>query len=381
MKIETTDGRFHSFLALSRWLSAIVALMYHARFVWFVNYDELLSKTIFVKGFYFVTGLGHEAFSVFFVADGVIVGLLLRQRHQQRMIAKIFLGRLAGVYRTLLPGLIVGAALDLLGVNFFNGTGIYSSYPDFTTVTLTVASFFGNMFMLEPFVVPTFGSNAMLYLFSYLWWSFALLAAFSGAARLRRPLANFARAAVLLAALLVVPLEFLQWIVLWFVGVGGAALSETRLVRPPLFIGWGVFVTLIIASRVIRSDLAFLPQPFGLMLVSLKYLFVGMGFAALAWAMSPSRPRASAGTLEAQPHWQPQRRLSNDAVVICFFHFPFLMLIAGAGADLLQQKLMQQPSGFLYLGFAATVFACFSLTTAFARAIAPAQQSVDVGPS
>lgn len=381
MKIMTTDGRFHSFLALSRWLSAIVALMYHARFVWFVNYDHLLVKTVFVKGFYFITGLGHEAFSVFFVADGVIVGLLLRQSHDHRMTAKDFFGRLSGVYRTLLPGLIVGAALDLLGVKFFNGTGLYSRYPDFTTVTLTLASFFGNIFMLGPVVVPTFGSNAMLYLFSCLWWSFVLLAAMSGAARLRRPVASFARAAVLLAVLLVMPLEFLQWIALWFVGFAIAALSQTRHFRPPLFVGWGIFVTIIIASRVIRSDPALFPQPFGSMLVPFKYLFVGMGFAALAWAMSPSRPRASAGPLEDRPHWQPQRSLSNDAVVIFFFHFPFLMLIAGAGADILQQKLMQQPSGFLYLGFAATVFACFALTTGFARAIAPAQQSVDVGPS
>jgi hypothetical protein len=159
MKIETTDGRFHSFLALSRWLSAMVALMFHARFVLFINYDEVLAKTVFVKGFYFITGLGHEAFTVFFVADGIIAGLLLRQRQQQRMTARDFLGRLVGVYRTLLPGLIVGAALDLLGVKFFNGTGLYSSYPDFTTVTLTLSSFFGNMLILEPFVVPTFGSS------------------------------------------------------------------------------------------------------------------------------------------------------------------------------------------------------------------------------
>jgi hypothetical protein len=174
------------------------------------------------------------------------------------------------------------------------------------------------------------------------------------------------------------PLEFLQWIAIWFVGFGVAGLSETRFARPPQFVGWGVCFTMIVASRIIRSDLPFLPQPFGLMLVSLKYLFVGIGFAALARAMSPSRSSAGAETLEARSRSRPQRRLSNDAVVICFFHFPFLML---AGADLLQQKLMQQPSGYLYLGFAATVFACFSLATAFVRAFTPAQQSDHVGPS
>jgi hypothetical protein len=378
MKIDTPDDRFHSFLALSRWLSALVTLMYHARFILFVNYDELLAKTVFVKGFYFITGLGHEAFAVFFVADGIMAGLLLRQRHQQRMSAQVFLARFIGVYRVLLPGLIVGAAIDLLGAEFSNGTGLYSSYPDFTTVTLTLGSFFGNILMLEPFVVPTFGSNAMLYLFSCLWWSFVLLAAFSGAGRLRKPHANFARAAVFLAAILVIPIEFLAWIAIWFVGFGVAAFSEIRYPRPPLFVGWGVFVTLTIASRIIRSDLLFLPQPFGSLLVSLKYVFVGMGFAALAWAMSPAR--AGAETQGARSGSRPQRRLSNDAVVICFFHFPFLMLVAGTGADLLQQKLMQQPSGYLYLGFAATVFACVSLTTAFARAITPPQQSVHDGP-
>jgi hypothetical protein len=104
-----------------------------------------------------------------------------------------------------------------------------------------------------------------------------------------------------------------------------------------------------------------------------------MGFAALALAMSPKR--AGAKIPGARSASQQQRRLSNDAAVVCFFHFPFLMLVAGTGADLLQQKLMQQPSGYLYLGFAAIVLTCFSLSTAFARAITPPQQSVHDGAS
>jgi hypothetical protein len=75
----------------------------------------------------------------------------------------------------LLPGLLLGAALDAAGMRFFNGAGIYTAFPDFSSVTLTNASLLGNLLMLRPFVVPTFGSNGMLYLLSYLFWSFILL--------------------------------------------------------------------------------------------------------------------------------------------------------------------------------------------------------------
>jgi hypothetical protein len=338
----------------------------------------VLTKTVFVKAFYFITGFGHEAFTVFFVVDGISAGLLLQQRHQQRIIAKNFYDRLLGTYCALLPGLVVGATLDLLGVRFFNGTGLYSDYPDFTKVTLTSGSFFGNMLMLEPFVVPTFGSNAMLHLFSYLWWSFVLLAAFSAAAHLRRPLANFTRAAVLLAPLFVMPLDLLQWIAIWLLGIGVAALGETRYARLPHLAGWGVFCIMIIASRLVRDDHALLPQPFGSMLISWKYLFVGIGFATLASAMSSGRPSAGAEAKLARPSSRLEGGLARDAFVTLFFHFPFLMLIAGAGADLLHQELMQQPSGYLYFGFAAIVFACFCLTTAIARATARGPSPIHV---
>ena len=72
------SDRFVTFLLVSRWTSAIVALLYHARFLVFVDYGDVHDKTGLAKAFYFITGLGHEAFAVFFVADGILAGLALR---------------------------------------------------------------------------------------------------------------------------------------------------------------------------------------------------------------------------------------------------------------------------------------------------------------
>ena len=46
----------------------------HARSLVFVDYGELQSPGLWAKGFYFLTGFGHEAVMVFFVISGYLVG-------------------------------------------------------------------------------------------------------------------------------------------------------------------------------------------------------------------------------------------------------------------------------------------------------------------
>jgi hypothetical protein len=341
-------NRFISFLLVSRWACVIVALMYHVRFLLFVDYADVHAKTGWTKLFYFLTGLGHESFAVFFVLDGILTGRALLQ-HPPGAAA----GRHAmALYRLLLPGLVLGAVLDVVGARFFNGSGVYTAYPAFSTVTLSAASLLGNLAMLQPFAVPTFGSNGMLYLLSYLFWSLVLLALVLRARRLVRIL-------LLAAAALLLPPQFLIWAATWCVGVAVAWFGAARDARPPLPAAMAGLTGALLLSRIVGAHTHLLPPPFGAWLIQCKYLLVGASFAAVALARYP--PRAPPG--EPVAH-----RGGQAAAFTFFFHFPVMMLVVAAGATVLGHPLMQQPTAARYGEFVAVVAACVGTTALAARA-------------
>jgi hypothetical protein len=357
-------NRFVSFLLASRWASVILALMYHIRFLLFVDYEDVHAKTGLSKLVYFVTGLGHESFAVFFVLDGILAGLVLLHHRPGRAAVS---GRAAALYRILVPGLALGAGLDAAGVECFNDAGLYTDFPAFSTLTLDVATLLGNLFMLQPFIVPTFGSNGMLYLLSYLFWPFVLLVLWLRAARPGRVLLP---AAVVALA----PRAFLLWGATWLVGVMVVHLGATRDTRPSLPCALAGFAGTLLLSRLLGADTHALPAPFGIWLVQCKYLLVGTSFAAVAWALYPARAqherlRARALAMVAGP--------SAQAAAFTFFcHFPVMMMLVGMASTLLDHPLMRQPTPARYGEFIVLVAACVGITTLVTRGTALAFDAV-----
>ena len=355
------DQRFRAFLDCSRWISVLVALMYHLRFLLFVDYHGVLVKSHFSTAFYFLTGFGHEAFAVFFVVDGIAVGTALLARRQGGLARHTLVHRLKAFYGVLLPGLVLGAVADIIGVRWFNCSGLYTDYPDFSLLTLTLPSLLGNLVMLEPFIVPTFGSNAMLYLLSYLCWSFVLLMAYASTADLRPQLIWPARLLMVLAILLFMPHRFLIWMAIWLLGFGVAyhAVSGGR--KPHRIAGVLLFCGTLILSRAIGADDTLLPHPLGAWLVFGKYFLVGSGFALLASALY-QQPSMEPATGPAQE--QRGRRIS----FVFFFHMPVMMLLTGMVSDALGLPLKQQPDLPVYLLFSIAVAASYGATALLARA-------------
>jgi hypothetical protein len=353
---DSMSNRFQAFLLASRWAGALMALMYHVRFLMFVDYGAVHEKTGLSKAFYFLTGLGHESFAVFFVADGVAAGLLLRHRAGAVSLASPAAQYLGALYRILLLALLLGVALDLTGVRFFNSSGIYTDFPAFNTTTLSHSSLLGNLLMLQPFLVPTFGSNGMLYLLSYQFWSFILLVLFLGAARLGPPLGRHAQVLLVAAVLLVMPYHFLAWGATWLAGAAVVGLGESRAWRPPVLAAIAGFVGVLVLSRLGDSNAHLLAPPFGDWLIGCKYLLVGISFAALAWALYPARSRAL--PLHAGP----------AAPVTFFCHFPVMMLFFTAGSALLARPIMQQPTPAGYALFLCLTGACVAVMALVARA-------------
>jgi len=346
-------NRFVSILLAIRWTATLVAVAYHVRFLLFVDYDDVHAKTGLTRAFYFVTGLGHECFAVYFVLDGILAGLALLPRLPETMPDHLAPDRAAparrayALYRLLLPGLVLGGLFDVAGARFFNDTGLYTEYPAFSTLTLDAAALLGNLAMLQPFAVPTFGSNGMLYLLSYLFWAHVLLALF-----LRGP--PPARIALAAAVLAFAPLAFLTWAGTWLAGVGVVWLAATRAVRPSLPAACAGLAGALLLSRVIGADDTLLPPPFGRWLIDCKYLLVGTSCALAAWAACPAPlPRGVAA--------------GPAAPFAFFFHFPVMMLCIAAGSALLGEPLRQQPAPARYAAFAIVVAACAGMALLVAR--------------
>jgi hypothetical protein len=357
-------ARFEKFLWGARWAGAVVALMYHVRYLQFVDYGALTTRGALSTVFYVLTGLGHEAFAVFFVADGIAAGSQLWHGHGSMYAVP---GRPAGLhpgalsaralYAQLLPGLLLGVCFDHIGARFLNGSGIYTSFPEFSTLTLGTSALLGNAFMLQPFFVPTFGSNGMLYLLSYLFWSRIPLALFVRAAA--KPGGAILRVLLVTAVGLVMPAQFLHWGAIWLTGVATSILCAARTWRPTLPTAMAGFAGALLLSRIVGSNTGLLPAPFGAWLVHYKYDGVGLGFAVLAAALYPVRvPAFSAGT----PGYL--------ASFTFFFHFPVVMLLFACSSALLRQPLMRQPTPLGYAGFAIASGLCFALTAMVARASA-----------
>lgn len=362
------SDRFVTFLLVSRWTSVIVALLYHIRFLVFVDYDGVHDKTGLTKIFYFLTGLGHEAFAVFFVVDGILAGLVLR-RHRAGALAdgadRGALLRYAGsLYRVLLPALALGAACDLAGSRWFDGAGLYTAFPTFSTLTLSYSALLGNALMLQPFVVPTFGSNGMLYLLSWLFWSFVLLVP---ALRSR----GTARALLLAAAVFLLPWPFLVWWAIWLAGVAVVELGTARTRRPPPALGGILFVAALLLSRFIGADTDLLPQPFGTWLVGAKYLLAGLAFAAIAWALYPDRAQATHEGLRDAALGMAGSAAGQAAAFAFFGHFPVMMLGTAIGSALLGQPLMQQPTPAAGAMFVVLAILCLAVAAFVGRAMAP----------
>ena len=237
---------------------------------------------------------------------------------------------------------------DVAGARFFNGSGLYTAYPAFSTLTLGFAPLLGNVFMLQPFVVPTFGSNGMLYLLSYLFWTRLLLGIFLCAMRTGRVM-------VLAAVVALAPPLFLIWAAIWLTGIAVVHAGATRSARPPLSVAIAGFVGALLLSRLLGAGTHW-PFAYGAWFVDCRFVLVGWSFAAIAWALYPSGDRH-----EAAPD-------DPAAAFTFFFHFPVMMLVVGMGTTLPGQSLMQQPAPARYGAFAAVVAACVGTTVLVARA-------------
>ena len=354
-------SRYATFLASASWLSAVLAVAYHVRFLLFVEFASVQPKTTASLAFYFATGLGHESFAVFFVVAGIWTGGLLFAS-PSRTPARVPL--VARLYLVMVLSLMASALLDYLGIYYANRSGLYADFPAFTTVTLDWHTFAANVLVLQPFLAPTFGSNAMLYLLSYLIWfsSAAALIAFAIQRYPRQRTLAFVLVAV--AMMLVLPQKAMPWLFTWLLGIAVVAWGERLRARPSVWVSALLFTGALVLSRHVTSNGDVLPPPFGEWLLLWKYFIVAAGFSMVALALYPGSGWQAPGTQA-----RVSRIMATDSACLFFFHFPVVMLLAGLMADTGFAPLMRAPGAEVYAVFALALVLSVICTIACGRAI------------
>lgn len=166
-----------------RGLAALLVVVEHLRAFLFVAFAQLKAPGIFVKGFYLVTGLGHQAVMIFFVLSGYLVGgsVITALQTGKWSWREYLLRRMTRLWVVLIPALLLTLLWDKLGYAHaptgYEGAyrEIYNSGPTPAgPADWSLASFFGNLFFLQTILVPCFGTNSPLWSLANEFWYYLL---------------------------------------------------------------------------------------------------------------------------------------------------------------------------------------------------------------
>jgi peptidoglycan/LPS O-acetylase OafA/YrhL len=169
-----------------RGFAAFCVLLNHLRDALFVDYEAVARHNPLTSAAYLASGLGRQSVIVFFVLSGYLVGgsVLRSVRSGSWSWRAYLLARLSRLYVVLLPALLLGGALDWLGMHMSGTEAVYSGNSGMHALVINVHTVLtwpilaANALFLQTIQlpglgshpVPTFGSNGALWSLSYEFW-------------------------------------------------------------------------------------------------------------------------------------------------------------------------------------------------------------------
>ncbi len=247
-----------------RGLAALLVVVEHLRAFLFVPFAQLKAPGILAKGFYLVTGLGHQAVMIFFVLSGYLVGgsVIGALQSGKWSWREYLLRRMSRLWVVLIPALLLTLFWDKLGYAYaptgYEGAyrELYNSGPTPTgPAEWTIAGFVGNAFFLQTILVPCFGTNSPLWSLANEFWYYLLFPLGVTIVVTRRWSARIL--AIILVALMVLflPKQILLGGVIWLLGAAVYFLIRRdglgKVANHPLCLMLGLALTLgsLLASR------------------------------------------------------------------------------------------------------------------------------------
>ena len=221
-------------------MAALLVCLEHLRAFLFIPFAQIESPNVLERGFYFVTGLGHQAVMIFFVLSGFLVGGSVISAHQKNKWSwtGYALRRLTRLWMVLIPALLLTFFWDTLGQHQ-SPTGYhgefrarYNSGPTPNAPTdLRLVTFAGNSFFLQTISVNCFGTNGPLWSLANEFWYYLLFPLLLGIMAGRRWIIRITCAFLALAAVVLLPGEILRGGFVWLLGAGVFVLIQNERIR------------------------------------------------------------------------------------------------------------------------------------------------------
>lgn len=243
-----------------RGTAALLVVLEHLRAFLFAPYSTLRAPGILIKGFYGLTGLGHQAVMVFFVLSGFLVGGSVFRGLESGAWRwrEYLLKRLSRLWTVLLPALLLTMFWDGWGHALHpEGYGgqfreLYHSGPVAgESPADTPLVFFGNLLFLQTIMVPCFGTDSPLWSLANEFWYYLLFPLFLRTFYQGRAVSGFVSFAAGLALLWFLPAGFIPGFVIWT--MGAITFRMTCITKVPGWIRSRLFLTacLILACGVL----------------------------------------------------------------------------------------------------------------------------------
>ncbi|MEF3365539.1 acyltransferase [Methylocystis sp. 9N] len=214
-----------------RGLAAFLVLTGHIRAYVFHNLGEIDQPGFLLKGFYFLTGIGHQAVIIFFALSGFLVGgqALADILAGRFLWSRYLLRRLTRLWIVVIPALLLTFLFDKGGMLLSGGAGYDGRYYDVFLsgphkpigADLSLPAFLGNVAFLQTITVPIFGSNGPMWSLANEFWYYIIfpMAAWLACVSMTT-LERLALFIGLLAVVLLLPASILRDGLIW---IGGAA--------------------------------------------------------------------------------------------------------------------------------------------------------------
>jgi len=291
-----------------------------------------------------MTGLGVEAVMVFFVLSGYLIGgrAIIQAKTKGFDAVDYFTHRVSRIYTVLIPALIVGGALDLIGLTYFNHSGLYTisspfktESPDFSVdQNLSWPIFLVNLLNLQTVLAPHLGSNSPLWSLANEWWYYCIFAAaMLAVAKTNGVARQLTATAAVLAMCLLLPHPLVLWMLIWLIGVGTALYCQVKSWRPSPWVAGLFFCSTVIISKLIsHQELA---TDRDSLQAFAGYFIVGLGYAAFLVSFDRNGPEV----LFAPAY----SKLARFSFTLYLVHFPMMMFSVAVLTDVLRIPFAQQP--------------------------------------
>jgi|GEM_PF-2093953 len=250
MRVTPIDERTSAVLDVMRWVAALVVVLTHVNDQVFLSMAETPeeSRTLTFMAWKLISASGNEAVIVFFVISGYLVGgaaLAEFLRDGDIKLSNYMLRRCARLYTVLIPALVIGATLDIVGSQLSGGETVYADRLHH----LTLAGFLGNLFYLQNIFVETFGTNDALWSLTNEFFYYVMCGVFLYAlSKNRRPLQRLGLFALLGGISWLIFPKILLFGTLWLLGMALRVLPLRRTL--PIAAAAGQFLITLLVIRV-----------------------------------------------------------------------------------------------------------------------------------